>query len=466
MATKITNSGSDHSLIHSILHCSSVAIIGASNNELRWGYHVTNAIIQGGYQGNIYPVHPKEKQVLGVTAYPSITQVPNSVDLVIFCISKKYIPTVIPECIEKGVKAGVICASGYRETGNRELELELLNIIKRSSFRLIGPNVQGICYLPNQLCAQMGQVITKNGPIALISQSGSVTAIMAKWAENDDVGVSGMINLGNQIDLCESDFLEFFAEDPNTKVIGMYLEGSKDGKNFIQKLKICAKKKPIVVFKSGRTSKGRTVAASHTASLIGNDDIFSFAMKQAGVLRKFRLDDFYDSLKALATQIPPKGNRAFLFTTSGGIATIVADIFYEAGIDIVQLSPEIKNAISNENIPTGASVGNPFDIPSDDIDDFQQCFSQVAYWDKKSDLADVFVIILADPTPGIASTIKEFSSIIQKPLVVIFQSGDAIEKTESKNIQELGIPVYNLAERGAAGVISLVQYGNILKTMK
>ena len=242
--------------IDSIFNARSIAVVGASNDLRKFGGMTLETIVRGGYSGHIYPVNPKEDQVQGLKAYPSIAHIPERLDAVIVIVPAHLVSGVVAQAAMKGAKGAIILSAGFREAGREDLEEELLSVARKHAFRLLGPNIQGINYLKNKLCAMFFPVIDTKGPMAVISESGSITTVLCEWAADEGFGISAAINLGNQLDLCESDYIDFLAQDDSTEVIAMYLESVKDGRRFAESLKRACTEKPVVLLKAGRTEGG------------------------------------------------------------------------------------------------------------------------------------------------------------------------------------------------------------------
>jgi acyl-CoA synthetase (NDP forming) len=439
--------------VNSIFNARSVAVVGASQDPGKMGYMTLKSIIQGGYEGDIYPINPKADHVLGLRAYPSISHVPGPIDLIVVVIPAPYVAAVLREAVEKGVSAAVIISGGFREAGRSDLEEELRSISEKSGLRICGPNVQGINYVPNKLCAMFWPLVTASGPIAVIGQSGTVTASLAEWAEFDGLGISGAVNLGNQVDLCESDFLEFFAEDEKTRAIALYIEAPKEGKRFQETLRRVAKRKPVAILKSGRTAGGQKAAASHTGSLAGIDEVFSGACRQFGVFRADDLEHTFDSMKAIATMREPQGNRLLVLTTSGGSAALGIDEAEQRGLSIpplpAQLVEELKKA---QSIPDFASFSNPLDFAGANIENFTEALPILDQFG----VADIYLLIFGDPVPGGAEAVEQLAAEISTPLVVSYLGGGELERLDSVKMQVSGIPVFPTPDRAARGIAAAV----------
>lgn len=427
-----------------MLNAKSIAVIGASSNPGKWGYMFLENILRGGYSGRLYAVNPKAKEILGVPSYPSILEIPDTIDLLIITIPVESVFDAIKEGIEKKAIGAVLITAGFREAGRYDLEETLIKVIEDSEFRIIGPNIAGINYVPNKLSANVTMVFEKPGPIGIISQSGSVSAILAQWAEYGGIGITGLINLGNQVDLCETDFLEYFKMHEETKVISLYLEGVKNKEKFKKVLPDVTKEKPVVIFKPGKTDLGKKVVISHTASIAGNDKIFSFACKQYGAIRVDDLESFFDTSKFFALNPLPKGNRVFAISSSGGLAGIVADEMSSNNLLLPAFSEEIaKEFESRVNIGGSNYKNNPIDMPSFTPEEYCTIL-EIA---DKYDLADMYLIILADPVKGIEDHLPAVIKKANKPTAIIYVGGGEAEAKGTIEMQKKGIPVYNSPER-------------------
>ena len=312
----------------------------------------------------------------------------------------------------------------------------------------MGPNIQGINYLPNKLCAMFFPVIKTKGPLAIVSQSGSVTAALSEWADRDGLGISAAINLGNQTDICESDYLEFLAQDRNTQVIVMYLEGVKNGRRFLEAVKKAASRKPIAVLKGGRSETGARSAASHTGSMAGSHQVFSAACRQFGVVSVRDLMSLYDCAKGLACIKRPKGTRLMIISTSGGAATLSADEAEELGLSIPALSSELKGELEELALPPLAHISNPLDLAGITASDFLKT-AQLA---DRYGIADIILLNYADPVTGGIEVVRTLASELRASLAVSYMGGGEHEKQGSLEIQKIGVGVFPSPERAVKGI--------------
>jgi acetyltransferase len=441
----------------------SVALVGASNDPHKFGYMTLNSIIRGGYKGQIYPVNAKGGEIQGLRAYRSLSEIPGEVDLVVVLVPAHFVPEVLREAAQKEIPGAVVCSGGFREAGRIDLEEELKSISSRYGIRILGPNIAGINYLPNKLCSMFFPVITTRGPLAIVSQSGTVTNGISEWAAGEGLGISAAVNLGNQVDLCESDFLDFFAVDENTKAIAMYLEGIEDGRRFLRALNRAASIKPVVVLKAGRTPEGQRSASSHTGSMATSHEVFSAACGQCGAIVANDLETLYDCAKALATMRPPKGNRILSISSSGGAGTLAADVINVQGLELPKLPPEFVEELKKLPLSALATLANPFDTGADlDV----QHFEQIALLADKMDVAEIIFLNFGDPMVGATQMVKDLNSKITCSLAVGYFAGGEEERLGRVKIQEAGFPVFPAPERAMRGMAAAVQYALFRKTEK
>lgn len=438
--------------IRSVFNAASVAVVGASSEPLKFGSMTLESLIKGGFRGPIYPINPKADRVQGLKAYPDLLSVPGQVEAVVAILPAKFVPGVVEQAAVKGAKGVIIQAAGFREAGRPDLEEELLETARRVNVRLMGPNIQGINYLPNKLCAMFFPVITTQGPLGVVSQSGSVTTALSEWAERDGLGISAAINLGNQTDICEADYLDFLAGDPRTGVITMYLEGLKNGPDFLAALKRASAQKPVVILKGGKTATGVRSASSHTGSLAGSHRVFSAACRQSGGLVAPDIESLYDSAKGLACIPPPAGNRLVVISTSGGAATLAADRAETVGLRLPPLGPELVEELQGADLLPLATLANPTDLGSITADHY----AVTARAMDAHRAADVLLINFADPVPGGAEMITALSRELKMPLAVSYMGGGQEEIRASRALSRAGVAVFPTPERAVRGIKAAV----------
>jgi len=440
--------------INSLLCPNSVAVVGASNNPDRWGYNVMKSILDAGYGGQVYPIHPKEREILGHCAYPSILDIAETVDMVSVCVAAPQVPNVIREAVQKKVKCAVVFSSGFREAGCPELEEELADIIRGSELRLLGPNVQGLIHTPAKLSNIFGLDSPSAGCVGIISQSGSVSSYISERMSEEGIGISTLVNLGNQIDLCESDFLDSFAEDEKTRVVALYLEGPKNGARFKEALIRCAQVKPVVILKPGSTSAGVVAARSHTASLAGDDSIFTYACRQFGAVRCAGMQEFIDTIHAFAAMPAVKGNRVAILSTSGGVGSIAVDELTKRGFQLAAFPENVRSELCAK-VQKSSRIGNILDL-SASLQDWQIVTKLLAQRYEK--YFDSYFIMGADGLAGLDIVIETLAGLSDKPIMSVFQCEGAVKRLAMERLRKIPLPVVDVPERAAQILSNMLQY--------
>jgi acyl-CoA synthetase (NDP forming) len=446
--------------LSSLLNARSLAVVGASNDQSKLGYALLDTIRRSGYEGRLYPVNRRAAQVQGIPAYPSVSAVPEPIEAAVILIPAAHVAGVIHEAAARGVRAVAILSAGFRESGRPDLEEELGSVARECGVRLLGPNIQGFSYLPNRLCAMFWPAMTTQGPLAVVGQSGSVTAALAEWAAEEGLGISAAVNLGNQVDLCESDVLEFLGQDAHTRAIALHLEAVKDGRRFLKVAERVARAKPVAVLKTGRSSAGRESAASHTGSLSGRDEVFEGACRQVGLVRADNLQGLYDTAKGLGIMRQPRGNRVFVVSTSGGGGTLIADEAERRGLLLPSLPPALVEELKGLDPPPNASLANPLDLPSFSAAMFEAAVSLA----HRHDVADIYLISFGDPVPGSAGAVQRLARQIDASLGVAYFGGGEVERASRVDLHRAGIPVWPTPERAVRSVAAAVWRAQQLKS--
>ena len=344
-----------------IMEPSAVAVIGASAEDGKIGNSVMRNLIDGGYEGDLYPVHPKADQILGHQCYPSVVDIPGNVDVAIFCIPAQFVAGVIAECGQKRVPGAVLIPSGFAEIGEHEMQDEIVRVAREANVRLMGPNIYGFYYTHKNLCATFCTPYNEKGSVALSSQSGGVGMAIIGFSRSAKMGVSAIVGLGNKSDIDEDDLLTYFEQDPNTSVIAMHVEDLKDGRAFASVAKRVSKTKPIVVLKAGRTSLGAKAANSHTGALAGDDRVYDAVLRQSGVVRAKSLNDMLEFARGLAVLPTPKGENVLILTGAGGSGVLLSDACVDNDLSLMAMPTDLDAAF-REFIPPFGAAGNPVDI--------------------------------------------------------------------------------------------------------
>ena len=340
----------------------SIAVVGASKNSTKIGHATLKNILISDYDCKVYPINPKEKGILGVKCYKTLNDVPGKIDLVMVSVPAKIVPQIMRECVQKKVENTIIISSGFSEIGNHKLEDEIKKIAEKSNMRILGPNTMGYKNASDNLDASFVFGVPRKGNLSLISQSGALGIGMIYLANNEYVGVSKIIGVGNKLDIDDDDLIDYFSTDPETKVIGLYIEAIKDGRAFMNSIKACDK--PVLVVKAGRSAAGARATASHTGSMAGSDKIYGAAIRQAGGIRCRDLVELFDMARALAGQPPAQGNRIGIITNGGGLGILLTDACEANGLTIPKLSQKTYNKI-DKILPDLIRPNNPVDLVGD-----------------------------------------------------------------------------------------------------
>jgi len=343
----------------------SVAVIGATNSWNKWGYSTFSSIIQS-FEGKVYPVNLKEDKILGRKAYKKVGDIPDDVDLVIFVIPAEIVPGVMEECSAKGVKAAVIITAGFRETGKdgRDLENEVIRAAKKGGIRFVGPNCMGIWSASSKLKAYMFPFPTIDGPIAFVSQGGNVGGAVVMSAFKRGIGFHRYVSCGPAADIQIEDYIEYFGDDPDVKVILTYIEGLSDGKRFIEKVSKVTRKKPVIALKPGRTEAAAHAILSHSGAIAGSNVIYNEAFKKSGVLRTESPEELLDLAVGFLTQPLPSGRNVAIVTGGGSYGVICSEYCETLGLRVIDLPEETIEAFS-KIFPPRWSHGNPVDPAGD-----------------------------------------------------------------------------------------------------
>jgi acyl-CoA synthetase (NDP forming) len=344
-----------------IMKPDAVAVIGASSEDGKIGNSVMKNLINGGYQGEIYPINPGAAEIMGKKAYGSVKDVPGNIDVAVFAIPAKFVAQALVEVGEKKIPGAVLIPSGFAETGNVEGQKEIQAIGRKYGVRLMGPNIYGFYYTWKNLCATFCTAYDIKGGAALSSQSGGIGMAIIGFSRSAKMGVSAIVGLGNKADLDEDDLLTFFEQDDNTQIIAQHFEDLKDGRAFAEVAKRVSKKKPVVVLKAGRTALGARAASSHTAALAGNDKIYDDVLRQSGVIRAMGLRDLLEYARALPVLPTPKGENIVIITGAGGSGVLLSDAVVDNGLTLMPMPPDLDAAF-RKFIPPFGAAGNPVDI--------------------------------------------------------------------------------------------------------
>jgi acyl-CoA synthetase (NDP forming) len=344
-------------------HPRRVAMVGATNSMMKWGFIILSRMLNEGFEGEVYPVNPRDHVILGKKAYKSINDVPVPVDVAVVVTPAPIVPAVLKECAEKGVPAAVVITSGFSETGEQgaEFEREIVKIGRAAGMVTVGPNTMGTYSADAKFSCLMAPVSPMPGRAACISQSGNIGTHMLFRGRLRKLGFGKFVSSGNEGDLTFEDYLWYFGQDPDTNAVLGYLEGLDPGSDFVEIASEVTKKKPVIILKGGRTRAGASAAASHTGTLAGDRSLMEAAMRQAGVILAESNKEVVELARAMELVPVPKGPRIGILTRGGGWGVITSDACEEAGLEVVKLS-ELTISKIDKILPPYWSRGNPVDM--------------------------------------------------------------------------------------------------------
>ncbi len=442
----------------------SVAVIGASRDPDKVGYAILESMTEK-YKGEVYPVNPNAKSILALKCYPSIKEV-GKVDLAIIAVPKGFVSGVLRDCVSLQIENAVIVTAGYSEMGDQKSEDELRKIIKGSKTRLIGVNCLGVLdghsnvdtlFLPRSKLPR-----PKGGNISFISQSGAFGSVLLDLIAYEDIGISKFISYGNQTDLKDVDFLEYLGNDNKTEVVVIYMEGVSDGRKFMEVARRVSRKKPIIIFKAGKSKAGSEAASSHTGALAGSYRVYQAAFKQSGIIEALSIEEMFDFSKCLELGKLPKGKKIVAITNGGGFGVITSDFMEQWGLDPVKISKSSEKKLKTI-LPKYAGIHNPLDLIGDADKERYKKVLEILVDDKCVD--GIIVISLLQPVPvgpEVIDVVNEIARKTDKPIVICATGGE-YTLNYIKKWRGRGVPIFAAPERAVKAIWSLVKYSEIKK---
>ncbi len=443
----------------------SIAIVGASRKKGSIGRNIMHNLLEYEFNGPIFPVNPGADVIHSIKCYPKVESIPDKVDLAIIVVPKQLANQAVEDCGKKGVKGIIMITAGFKEVGGEgiKLEEELGKLIKKYDMRCVGPNCMGVINTADEfsLDATFAPAFPKQGNIGFLSQSGALGAAILEHARDLNLGISMFISVGNKLDVSGNDIIEYWADDPNTDVILLYLESFGNPRHFTQLAREIVKKKPIIAVKSGRTMAGAKAASSHTGALAGLDVGSDALFEQCGVLRANTVERLFDLAQAFAKQPIPTGKRVAVLTNAGGPGIMATDAVVSVGMEMGTFSDktveELRKFLSPE-----ASFSNPLDmIASANEEGYYKSLKILL----EDDGVDAVIVIFVHPVhinaKGIAQSIIDASKNQKdKPVLCVFMG----HKDEDSGIEELqvsGFPTYQFPESAAIALAAMEKYGRI-----
>ncbi|OQX86857.1 acyl-CoA synthetase [candidate division KSB1 bacterium 4484_87] len=454
--------------IDAIMNPKSIAVVGASNRPGSVGLAVISNLIKGGYQGVLYPVNPKTQSVQSIKSYPSLSDIPDQIDLAVIIVPAKVVSNVLEEAGKKGVKGAVVITAGFKEVGGEGVELEnkLRETAHEYGISVIGPNCLGV--INNDAHIRMNASFATKMPlpgnIAFISQSGALCTSVLDYADGRHIGFSKFISFGNKADVNEIDLLNYLKDDPETDVILMYLEDISDGHKFLEVARDIAwnARKPMIALKSGRSAAGARAAASHTGSLAGSDSAYDAIFRQSGIQRVDRIDELLDYGVAFAQQPLPENNRIAIITNAGGPGIMATDAAIRTGLEIAEFSEATKEKLKRDLPPT-ASINNPVDVIGDATHERYEASIRHILLDENVDGA--IVILTPQAMTDIVETaqvVPRAAELINKPVLCSFMG--IVDVSEGiKVLEKNGFPNYAFPEQAVRAMASMVRYSDHMK---
>jgi acetyl coenzyme A synthetase (ADP forming)-like protein len=463
--------GTDFITLGKFFSPKNVAVIGASNNSSRFGYDVMKNLVDAGFDGDIYPVSLKEDVVFGKPAHKTVLEISGSVDLAIIIIPASTVPSAVEECGKKGIKAISVLSGGFSEVGinGAELEKDICRISKSYGTRIVGPNCVGTMNTHSNLNASFVMYSMKGG-MGLITQSGALGAACSYVSRREMLGFSKFVNLGNASDVSVPEIIRYYSTDPETNVIGIYLEGVKDGRTFVEAIEETTPIKPVVIVKAGRTDQGAKAAISHTGSLAGSDRIYSALFKQKGVIRANSLLELIDIAKAFTKQPLPRGRRVGIVTNAGGAGVLATDASSDCRLIVQSLSDETVTTLKSF-LPNVASTNNPVDIIASANKECYRKTVETVIADRSLDSLIVNCVVPTflgmKPSEHAEGVAEAYAKVKRygKPIVSCWMAGELAEPGR-EILEKTGIPSYSSPGEAALAISCMAGYQEFTHRMK
>ena len=441
----------------------SVAIVGATERMGSVGRSVLWNLLSNPFGGTVFPVNSKRPNVLGIKAYPNVSELPDKVDLVVVTTPADSVPDVLAESVAAGIPAGIVISAGFKEHGQhgKDLETQITQII-RGKMRLIGPNCLGVMNPVRGLNATFAHTIARPGNVAFISQSGALLTAILDWSLRENVGFSSFVSTGSMLDVSWGDLIDYFGSDPRTHSIVIYMESIGDASAFLSAAREVSLNKPIIVIKAGRTAQAAKAAASHTGSLTGSDEVLEAAFRRSGVLRVNSIADIFFMTDVLAKQPRPRGNRLAILTNAGGPGVLATDALVAGGGELAELSPETMAAF-DEILPAQWSHNNPIDILGDAEPERYAKSLEIA---AKDPAIDGMLVVLTpqdmtNPTQ-IAEKLKPYAKGFGKPVLASWMGGAEVAAGE-QILNQAGIPTFQFPDSAVRAFNYMWKYSYNLK---
>jgi acetate---CoA ligase (ADP-forming) subunit alpha len=464
----------------------SAAVIGATKKVDKAGNVIFRNFAanksRGIFKGNIYPVNPNEDSILGFKCYPSITEIPEELDLIVIVVPAKVVPMIMEEAAAKKAKTAIIITSGFKEIGNFELEEQIVATARKGGTRVLGPNCLGVFYsktgvdtlfLPETKMLTSGDEIVATprplfGDITIVTQSGAFGVAALDFLTGRQIGISKFVSFGNKCDVTESEMMHYMLYDKETTVILLYVEDIKHGRDFLRVAKKVTLKKPIVALKAGRSAAGARAAASHTGAIAGSDKVYDAAFEQTGVIRARDMEEFFDTGKALAMQPPALGKNIGILTDAGGPGIMAVDECESNGLTVERFSEdtlqEFQKLKDQGVLPKFAAISNPVDLTGSVTDEMFEVASELMF--RVPEVSGIILLGLHH-LPSLREKyidgVAKVAGNYQKPIVMCDIGETEMALYTRFRFDKLGIPSFPSPEDAARAMAALVRYGAYLK---
>ena len=446
----------DSETLDAFFNPKSIAVIGASRKPGKIGFEILHNLKLSGFEGDVFPINPNAKSILGLKTYESVSAASSPIDLAVIAIPAAMVESIVEQCGKAGVKAIVIITSGFGEIGESDLENRIVRKARSFGTRVMGPNTFGVFSAKSKMNCTFGPHRVLSGKTAFITQSGALGLALMSWTTEEKYGVSAIVSIGNKADVDDADLLEHFANDQNTKSILIYMEGLKDGRKFYNVSKRVSEKKPIVVIKAGRSKSGAAAVSSHTGAIAGQDRIFDVAFKEAGILRADTMSQAFDWIQSINENPIPKGENIVIMTNGGGIGVLATDRCERMGMNLMKIPEDLKSQLSTV-IPSFGSLRNPIDMTANADEETYRKALEVLI--EREDVHSIIALFCQtaniDPVIVADSLIATEGAKTKKPITSAFVGGYNANVAYNR-MMEKGFASYPTAERAVDGIYPLI----------
>ncbi len=451
--------GYEGGTLDAIFRPETVAVIGATERPGSVGRTIMWNLVSSPFGGTVFPVNSRRPNVLGIKAYPSVSEVPQKVDLAVVVAPAQTVPGIIAECAEAGVEGAIVISAGFRETGPEGMELEeqVLEEARKGRMRIVGPNCLGVMNPTTGLNATFAGSMARQGSVGFLSQSGALLTAILDRSFQENVGFSSIVSVGTMMDVGWGDLIYYLGDDPKTKSIVVYMESVGDARSFLSAAREVALTKPIIVIKAGRTEAAGKAAASHTGSLTGSDEVLDAAFARSGVLRVGEISELFAMAEVLGKQPRPRGPRLTILTNAGGPGVLATDALINGGGDLAEISPQTMEKL-NDFLPAPWSHGNPVDVLGDADPERYAKTLETAAEDPESD--GLLVVLtpqdMTDPT-ATAERLIPYANRTGKPVLASWMGGTEVAAGESV-LNGAGIPTFDFPDTAARAFTNMWRY--------